>query len=159
MASGWRFTAALTSVLMISGIIVTASYYRDMLLYGGTMSWTDAFYPAIAYVRSVSPAELCIVEWGFFDNSRLFTQGKIELSAANDPTLNDDERRFSKAQITKPGTLFITHTKGNESEPGRTEHVLAYAAELGYERSNLRTFMDSNGRPMIEVFSLSPRRQ
>ncbi len=159
MTSGWLVTAALTSVLMISGMLVSASYYHDMLLYGGTMSWTDAFYPAIAWVKTVSPAELCIVEWGFFDNSRLFTQGRLELSAANDPTLNDDERRFSKAQITKPGTLFITHTKGNESEPGRTGHVLSYAAELGYEQTNLRTFMDSNGRPMIEAFSLTPRRQ
>ena len=121
------------------------------------MSWTDAVYPAIDYVRRVSPRQLCIVEWGFFDNSRLFTRGKLEMCAANDPTLNADERRFSQAQITEPGTLFITHAKGNESEPGKTDHVVVFASELGYERANIKTFADSNGRPIIEVFSFAQR--
>jgi len=130
----------------------------DILRNGGATAWTEAFYPAINYVRALNADQICIAEWGFFDNTRLFGRGKLQLAVANDPAESENDRQFAQRQIENQRNFFITHTKGNEIEPGRTERIVRFAQELGYKQANLHVFADSNGRPIIEVFSFEPGR-
>jgi len=153
-ARPWRWVAGVCAIGMLSGWLVTCTYYRDVLRNGGTLVWTEAFYPAVRYLQTLRLKELCVVDWGFFDNLRLFGRGRLPLNVANDPAGSDDDRKYCLMQVSDPEKAFVAHTVGNEvAPPGLAGRIVKFAEEHGYRKVNTKVFADTNGRPTVEVFS------
>lgn len=142
-----------TVVLCFANVALTATYYSNMLRYGGSVGWTEAFAPFSDYLASEPPEVVCIVDWGFFDNLRLMHEGRLQLCIANDPT-SDENKRYARMQIGRPGTVFVSHTEGNEFSPGAQKRLVEFATEEGYRKVAAKIFKDLNGRPTIELFRL-----
>lgn len=153
MARPNRWVYGLTAIGMVSGLLVTSTYYRDLLRNGGSVGFTEAIFPAVNYMLKTRPTEVLIAEWGLFDSVRALGGGKLVPNIASEPEINADKRRSALAQISEPRNLFITHTKGNESEAGRTDKIVKFAEANGYRKVNSQVFVDTNGRPIIETFS------
>jgi 4-amino-4-deoxy-L-arabinose transferase-like glycosyltransferase len=144
-----------TAVSMAAGLLVTSTYYRDLLRNGGTSTWSDAIYPAAAALNAMKPEDVYIVEWGFFDNLRAFSKGRLPLGIPGDPGDGETARREARAQMSNPHAVFVAHAAGSYSEPERTGRILQFAEAEGFRRTNVKTFYDTNGRPIIEVFSFT----
>jgi hypothetical protein len=132
-------------------LVVTATWYNNLNRYGGVSPWTDAIYPVSDALRDAPPEHVCLIEWGFFDTLNGLHQGKLPLWITDDP-VTDDGRKYALLQIGNMNNVFLTHTPKNRTEAERTERYLAFAEQQGFRRTDLRTFQDSNGRPVIEMF-------
>jgi hypothetical protein len=142
---------AVTLAACLSGVAVIGSYYSNMLRYGGVKEWTDAIYPAARALPGMKPSFVCFLDWGFYDNVRLLTRGRLNLCDAVDPSADPITAR---RQIATKGVLYMTHTSGNRVRTDLTDRFLALAEAEGYRRTDERVFYDYNGRPIIEVFKL-----
>jgi hypothetical protein len=148
---GGLLLAIVIGAACVWNLAVTATWYTNLLRYGGVPAWTDAIYPASDALRNTTAEKVCLVEWGFFDTLNSFHQGRLPLCITDDP-VTDDSRRYASMQISNPNYVFLTHTPKNRIEPERTDRFLKFAEEQGFRRTDLRTFADSNGRPVVELF-------
>jgi 4-amino-4-deoxy-L-arabinose transferase-like glycosyltransferase len=153
---GWAALIAIVAVACASNLAVLNTYYAKLLLNGGTPSWTDAMYPALDAIHKMPKDGVCTIDWGFIDTVRLFERGRTELCGA--PNLadpSDEAQGVALWQIGHPKYVFLTHTEGNESFPGRTVHYVQFAESRGFRVVNRRVFADSNGRNMVEMFQFA----
>lgn len=148
---GRALLASVVAIACVSNLSVLSTYYADLLRYGGTSSWTDAMYPALGAIRNMDKRAVCTIDWGFFDTLRMFEQGRTELCRAVDPA-NDEGRRVALRQVSQPGTVFLTHTEGNEAFPGVTAQYVQFAEAHGFRQVRRRVFADSHGRKTVETF-------
>jgi hypothetical protein len=151
---GWAALIAIIALACAANLAVLNTYYAKLLLNGGTPSWTDAMYPALDVIHRMPKDGVCSIDWGFSDTVRLFERGRTELCGAADP-VDEEARRVALWQIGHPRFVFLTHTEGNESFPGRTAHYLQFAGSQGFRVVNRRVFADSNGRKMVEIFQFA----
>lgn len=151
VALGWAALIGIITLACAANLAVLDTYYAKLLLNGGTPSWTDAMYPALDAIHTMPKEGVCSIDWGFSDTVRLFERGRTEVCGAADP-VDEEARRVALWQIGHPKFVFLTHTEGNESFPGRTVRYVQFAASQGFRPVNRRVFADSNGRKMVEIF-------
>jgi hypothetical protein len=149
--------AAVLSVLMISGVLVTNEYLFLMVRNGGAQNWTAAIFQLSNYMKGTAPAQVYCVDWGIMDSLRLLNRGKLPLRVGNDLVSRavDDPTAGREAlvkAISAPEDWFVAHTKDFEFFHGTNERLVRYAADAGYERAILATIPDSYGRPVYEVY-------
>ena len=140
-----------TLVACLSSIAVIGTYYTNMLRYGGTKEWTDAIYPASQALPGMRPSFVCFLDWGFYDNVRLLTRGRVTPCAAVDPAA---DAVAARRQLAIPDVVYMTHTSASRVWPDLTKRFMALAETEGYRKTEERIFYDYNGRPIIEVFKL-----
>ena len=141
---------SLVLLTCLASLLVTATYYRNMLRNGGVPAYSDAIYPASQFLAVERPERVCALDWGFFDNLRVLNQGRLAVVNPNQP--GTDGARW---QLAQTNTVFITHTKEAEIQPGSTSDYVSFAIAEGYQKTDARIFNDYNGRPIIEVFRLT----
>ncbi len=155
-AAGIPAVAAVTVILMASGLLLINTYFARMVRNGGAISWTDAIFPLSEYMNKVRAAEVYSVDWGFLDSLRLLSDGKLPVRVGEDPTqkteLTGDDRLRLLDMVSDPDHVFITHEKPFEFYPGLAEKLAKFAEKAGYRKRVLETFSDSTGRPTFEVF-------
>ena len=116
------------------------------------MAWSDAIFPASQALPGMHPSQVCIADWGVFENIRLLHRGRIPMCVAVDA---DESPEILKRQIADPNAVFIGHVKEAEFNTGSSEKLLRFAQQQGYSPSFHRVFFDYNGRPIIQVFKLA----
>jgi hypothetical protein len=141
------------AVLLVcfSNVLVTSTYYTKILRNGGSVAWSDAIFPASQALPFLRPSQVCVTDWGFFENIRLLHRGRIPMCVAVDPEAAPE---ILKRQIADPNAVFMGHVKGVEFNADSNSKLLHFAASQGYSMSFHRIFSDYNGRPIIEVFKL-----
>jgi 4-amino-4-deoxy-L-arabinose transferase-like glycosyltransferase len=155
---GVPFFAAVTTVLMISGLLLINEYYFRMVRNGGTISWTDAIFPLADYMKTVPTTAAYSLDWGFLDSLRMLTGNQVPVRVGEDPinkpelTPADRERLIQR--ISDPGVVFITHPVGSEFYPGLAAKLVQFAERTGYRQKRMAVIRDSNARPSFEVFRL-----
>jgi hypothetical protein len=154
--AGIPLLAAVTTVLVASGLLLVNEYYTRMTRNRGTVSWTDAVYTLSDYLTTVPAKNVYCLDWGFLDGLRLLSDGTLPVRVGEDlirrPELTEDDRRGLLKRISPPGNIFIAHTHGLEFYPGLAAKMTQFAQSAGYLREDLATISDSNGRPTFEVF-------
>lgn len=148
---GRTVLAVAVGLACLWNVIVTNTWYSNLVRFGGVPAWTEAFYPLSDALKDEKADHVCLIEWGFQDNLNTFHQGKLPLCITEDPT-TDETRKYALAQIANPKIVYVTHAPSHAIEKERTERYLAFAAEHGYRRVKLRHFADSNGRDVVELF-------
>jgi hypothetical protein len=145
--------AAIFAAVCIMNVAVIGTYYTHLIRFGGTDSWTEAMYPALAHIRTSDHQAVGVVDWGFFDTVRLSEQGRSAVYPVTDPS--GSEAKYTVNDLATPGAIFITHTKGHEMFAGVTERILAEGAKAGLVPTDRRVFYDYNGRPTVETFRIT----
>jgi hypothetical protein len=153
---GKAVLGAVVVVAAISNVLVTATYYRDQVRNGGAPAWTDAFYSLTSELEKAHVRRVGLLDWGFFDNLRLFKQGRLEQILISVPD-NADARQYVRDLMQDPNTVFITHEKKEQQFRRTTDEFLAYAVRNGYEPTDVRVLRDRNGREAIRMFRFAPR--
>jgi 4-amino-4-deoxy-L-arabinose transferase-like glycosyltransferase len=148
--------AALVLVAMASNLLVIATYYTHEIRNGGAPAWTDAFYSLSAELDAPSIQHVGLLDWGFFDNLRLFHRGQLDLLVLSAPK-DDAARSYVLGLIADPHTVFVTHANEKERFFPNTTGFLAFARANGYAPSEIRIFRDRNGRDAIELFRFAPQ--
>ncbi len=152
-----KFGLVLLSLLIgsacIANLLVTSTYYTNMLRHGSTVIWTDAIYSLSDALKSERPNWICLQDWGFYDNLRLLHRGALPLCVTGTPDTVEG-KVFVRKQLEQAKTLYIGHTESTVVEAESYKHWTAFLQEAGYHKVNRRVFPDSNGRPIIEMYSV-----
>ncbi len=153
----WRFVRRAVviccAVVCMSGCAVLTTYYAQQIRNGGNWAWTDAFFALSDAVTVKNSPRLCVLDWGFWDNLRFMHKGTLKLEQPPSLGTRDEKTKLLKL-FADSGMFFVCHTKGNEGFPGQAAAILQFAEQYGYERRDLQSFRDRNGRDVIELFSL-----
>jgi 4-amino-4-deoxy-L-arabinose transferase-like glycosyltransferase len=154
--AGVPIVAAVTSLLVASGLVLINEYYARIARNGGAISWTDALCSLSEYMKTVPAKTVYSLDWGFFDALRMLSNGVLPMRVGEDPIdkpqLSADDRRTVLDMVSTPDNVFIAHRKGFEFHPGLAAKMTEFAEGAGYRRQDLATIPDSNGRPTFEVF-------
>ncbi|MBS1858776.1 MAG: glycosyltransferase family 39 protein [Acidobacteria bacterium] len=154
--AGVPVLAAVLTVLMAAGLLVTNEYYVRMRRNGGAINWTDAIFRLSTYMKTARASNVFSVDWGIMDNLRMLNHGTLPLRVGTDPIskpeLNDADREFLAQMIGRPDHIFINHTKDFEFFSGVNDRLVKYARDAGYSRQVEAVIPDSNGRPVYEVY-------
>jgi hypothetical protein len=143
--------AVVVGAACLSNVAVTSSYFTNLIERGGTSTWTEAYFPASEYLKTAGARQVCIYDWGFWDNLRLLHGGRLPLAVL--PMEKTPEAAPTRLSfVSDPGSVFIAYTEGQEVTPGLTAELIAFAAANGYVPADRRTFNDSNGRAIIQTF-------
>jgi Dolichyl-phosphate-mannose-protein mannosyltransferase len=153
---GVPLLAAVTTLLLASGLLVINEYYTRMWRNGGTVSWTDAVFSLSEYMKNVPATTVYSLDWGFLDTLRMLSTNRLPMRVGEDPIgkpqLSTEDRQAVLDMVSTPGSLFIAHHKGFEFYPGLAAKMTEFGEGAGYRRQDLATIPDSNGRPTFEVF-------
>lgn len=148
---GRALLAGVVGIACAWNLIVTNTWYSNLIRFGGVPAWTDAIYPLSDSLRSANAQWVCLIEWGFYDNLNALHTGKLPLCITDDPT-TEETRKYALLQIANPKILYVTHARKHAIEKERNDRYLAFAEQNGFRRVDLRHFADSNGRDVVEVF-------
>jgi hypothetical protein len=154
--AGLPLLAGLVVIGCVSNVLVLSTYYTNMIRNGGVPAWTEALWPAADAVREMKPLELLVVDWGFYEPIRLLHKGQTALGVATDP-VDAQTREWALAQVREPRNVFIAHTPPNEFNTGAHQRLVAFAEKEGYTLTDVRMFMDFNGRPVIQTYRFRPK--
>jgi hypothetical protein len=148
--------AAIVVLMLAANLLVVNEHYAMMLRNGGGLVWTDAVFPLADFVKQVKATQVMALDWGFFDSLRLLGRGQIPLRNGMDPTnhatLDARDREAIHQWLLTPGTVFVSHTDGNEIFPGVNAHLEEVASAAGFVRETMGRFHDRNGREIFLVF-------
>lgn len=151
---GSILAAALAVLICISNIFVSTTYFSHQIRNGGAVAWSDSLYSLSAMLSSERPDEVCLLDWGFFDNLRLLQKGTLKLCTLAAPT-TEDEHIALRSKLSQKKVFFISHTEGNEFFPEAAKRFTSALQSAGYGVRILRTIADRNGRPTINVFTVT----
>jgi hypothetical protein len=149
-----RLAAVLTTAVVIWNLAVTASWYSDLNRFGGQAVWSDAIYELADALEEMPEAQVCALEWGFFDNLRVLSNGRVQVCVAEDP-VTEEGKKYAHMQMSRPEIVYLAHTPGNEVEKDRVQRIQAFATEQGFRMTDVRRFADSNGRETLLMYRLS----
>jgi hypothetical protein len=154
--AGLPLVAAVTVLVVASGLLLINEYYTRMARNRGTVPWTDAVFALTDYMKTVPAKSVYCVDWGYLDPVRLLSDGRLPVHVGEDvigkQELTADDRRRLLGMISAPENVFITHRSGFEFYPGLAAKMTRFAEGAGYRRGDLTIISDTNGRPTFEVF-------
>jgi hypothetical protein len=140
----------------VSNVLLTSTYYTNMIRNGGAVGFTEALWPASESLKSEGPHTVCVVDWGFFEPIRLLHKGEVDPCVANVPSSGED-LEYQRRMLENPSTTYIAHVEGSEYDAGSLKRFLNFASDQGYAAVDVRIFNDRNGRPIIQTFRAAHR--
>jgi hypothetical protein len=143
-------------VTCISNLAVIGTHYTNLIRNGAMVEWTDALWPLVDAIQTHRPAEVAIIDWGFFDNLRLLFPEQLRLSIVN-PAGGINDAAYARSRLTDPNVWFLSHTPEKEIDTGSLKRFLDFMADEGFQPADVRIFNDFNGRPTIQAFRAAPK--
>ena len=154
--AGIPVLAAVLTVMLVSGALVTNEYYAQAVRNGGAQSWNNAVFSLSQYLKKTPAKTVYCMDWGILDPLRFLNRGSLPLAMGTDqiaqPEMTADDRAIVERMITDPANLFISHTAEFEFFPGRSPKLIQFAAAAGYQRELQAEISDPFGRPVFEVY-------
>ena len=157
--AGIALLTAAAAVLVVVNLLNLNQYVYQFARFGAATFWTDAMDDLPRELRATHAPSLCIIDWGLYDNLLAETRGRLPvLFAAGpfaDPVITDGDRQEAIELLSKPGTLFISHTDDKQIFAGVNQHLDQIAHDAGFHKSSVITWSDGNGRPVYEGLAYS----
>jgi hypothetical protein len=154
--AGTPVVALTVTAACFAGLLVTSTYYTNMIRNGGSIATTEASWPASDAIKAMQASGVCVLDWGFYEIIRLLHKGQTPICVVQGMT-SEDDREYVRSKLRDPAIFFITHTQENRFDKESLPRFLDFASQEGYKPTNPRIFYDFNGRPMIETFQVEPK--
>ena len=126
------------ALVVASNLILLTEYHRAALRNGFSVYWTDATRQLPLAIRKEGKP-VAFLDWGIEAPTRIESGDTIQVV----PPIP-----------ARPGILYVTHTAEYRISESETQGILSDAALRGLTVSDAKTVADSQGRPVISVFSL-----
>jgi hypothetical protein len=147
--------AAATGVLVVSGLLVTTTYYAEILQKGTARYWSDAINPLRSELQRLSPASLICLDWGTMYPLRFLAGGTLPLSydgAVLDDAPDSPERRAKVVYLLERSTnLYISFADRTGLPDQRLARLQAVASRSGFREETIARVADRFGRPVYRV--------
>jgi len=149
-------------LLAASNLLVVNHLYADFVTRGTTVIWTDAVVPLSRYLKSLPPAKVIAIDWGYSATLCLLSDGTMpanDISATLiERTAQDDN--WVAVLMRQPNTIFVGYDGEREIMPGVRQHLASIAAKAGFRETVIARIRDRNNRARFDVFRYaSPGRQ
>jgi 4-amino-4-deoxy-L-arabinose transferase-like glycosyltransferase len=142
--------AAVGTSLIAANLMVMNQYISEFERNGSYRLFTDAVYPLSDALGNSEGCSIYALDFGMEDNLHLLRQGRLNMKRAW-PVGNYSDGEVA-AMISDAGALFLNHVPSRQYFEGADGRLQAIARAGGYERRDIRTIADSNGRPQFELF-------
>lgn len=156
--AGLPLVAGVVSVLAISNLLVTNTYYCKMVRNGGSLSWTEAIFPLNAFVAGIPATYVYCMDWGILDGLRFLSAGRLPLAGTDErftrTDLTAEEQDVVRNILADGANLYVAHTGNAQVFPDNPK-FLTRAAGFGYRPVSLAIISDSFGRPTFEVYRMA----
>lgn len=147
--------AAATGVLVISGLLVTTTYYAEIVQKGTARYWSDAINPLRSELQRLSGASLICLDWGIMYPLRFLAGGKLPLSyegAGLDDPPDSAERQAKVVYFLERSTnLYISFADRTGLPDQRLARLQAVASRSGFREETITTVADRFRRPVYRV--------
>jgi 4-amino-4-deoxy-L-arabinose transferase-like glycosyltransferase len=145
----WLAVAAGTA-LIVANLLVVNQYVAQFERNGSYGLFTDALYPLSDSLAGSEGRTAYALDFGMEDNLTLLHEGRLSVKRAWPiESVSDGE---IAAMLADAGAVFVNHVPSREYFKGGDVRFEAVAKANGYERRNIQTIPDSNGRPQFELF-------
>jgi hypothetical protein len=149
----WRKVAIVLGVSMVLlNLSVVNQYLAQFARNGAEGGFTDAIFP-LSTTLAESGKRVYIADWGMFDALVLMQQGRLDQHVIDTGTTSEQIGRV----LADADALIVDHVRERETYPEIRDHLDRAAEAWGYRKEMWRTIEDSNGRPVFEVWKISPR--
>jgi hypothetical protein len=149
-----------TTALVVFNLLVVNQYILQFERNGAIGSFTDAVYPLSAAIPEERGKTIYVLDWGMLHSLALLHRGKLTLRMASDAFMTDtpsvDERNLIDFLLKDRDGLFVAHVPEQEEFKGVGVRLETAVRAAGLRRQQLGIYSDSNGRPVFEVFRLTP---
>jgi len=157
--AGLPLLAAAASMVVMVNLLNLNQYVYQFARFGAGTFWTDAMDNLPEELRATHARNLCIIDWGLYDNLLALTRGRMPVSFASgpffDPVITGDDRQEALEMLSQPGTVFISHTDDKQIFAGVNQHLDRIAHDAGFHKSSVIAWPDRNGRPVYEALTYS----
>jgi hypothetical protein len=100
------------------------------------------------------------MDWGILNTLALTHQGRLNLRSGDPPYFTDHPSPAERAEIDymlhDRDAVFVGHTAAYEVEAGVRNRVEQAVAAAGLRKEVEQTIVDSNGRPVFEIYRIAP---
>ena len=149
----YSVAALMTSVvLLVSGLLVTNTYYAQLVRNGPTVQWTESSRDLTEILIAAKPSTIFVADWGVFEILRFFSEGALEISPADDSAPDSVLAR----RLQTPNALFVGHTPEFTFRPAPRERLDVVAHKLQLRREIVHVLSDKFGRKIFEVYRFRP---
>jgi hypothetical protein len=140
---------AVTALIAISCVLVTNEYYTKLVRNGGSPTWSAAVFPLAESVKHSGASYVFCTDWGIIES--------VGLLNAWNPVMRNGVIREENSpdllpMIGDPAHLMLSHVPEAEQFAGVNEHIVEWAAKLGYAKQSLRVVGDGFGRNVFEMY-------
>lgn len=157
--------ATVAAALVLSNLLVVNQYLVQFERNGAAGAFTDALNPLSMALTDAgsNPAHDAVyaIDWGIFDNLMYLHRARLELHPSAGPfvsaTPSADDQKEIMAMLRDPHALFVDHVPAQEAFAGVGEHLKTFATAAGYEQGPVQAILDSNGRPVFELYRYQPK--
>jgi hypothetical protein len=136
--------------LVAANLLVVNQYFAEFERNGSYGLFTDALYPLSDALARLEPCTVYALDFGVEDNLTLLQEGKLTVRHAW--PINEQSDSDIETMVSNASGVFVDHVPTREYFKGADDRLEAIARAQGYERRNIRTIQDSNGRPQFELF-------
>jgi hypothetical protein len=147
--------AAATGVLMVSSLLVTRTYYTEILQRGTARYWSDAINPLRSQLRRLSPVSLICLDWGTMYPLRFLSGGKFPWSydgvVLDDPPDSPERRAKVVSLLERPTKIYIAYADRAGLPDRWLARLQAVADDAGFREETLVKVADRFGRPVYRV--------
>lgn len=147
--------AGIAAITAGSSLLVSNQYLAQLITNGPGKAWTDALGPLSDRLRQIPAKQIYINDWGMFDTLQVLNRGRLPLRVGSDPLskprLDENDVRVVRERLALAGSIFVSHTDGNEEFPGVNFHMREIAEKSGFRREMLAVIPDRNGREMFVI--------
>ena len=97
---GAPLLAGAVGIVCCVNLLVTSTYYTNMLRNGGNAAWSDAIYSFSEALPGLRPSYVCVLDWGFYEPIRLLHRGRITPCVAAEPEREPEYARKNRLNQT-----------------------------------------------------------
>jgi Dolichyl-phosphate-mannose-protein mannosyltransferase len=138
-----------TALVVLSSLLVTNEYYAKMVRNGGSPMWSAAVFPLAESLKDSGAAYAFCTDWGILESVGLLNAWHPVM---RNGILGEEESAALAHMVSDPGHIILAHVPEAEQFPGVNEHVVEWAARLGYAKQTIRVVGDGFGRNVFEVY-------
>ena len=158
----WLAVAALVVVLLLGKELATdIQYHRSLAKSGGLGDHSDAIYHLAYWLQTHGKTSPPALDWGMSAPVFLLTKGQVAPQDIFGYENLDEPGSGFRVRVSlflhDPRQVFLLHSPNATVFKGRREVFEKQAAKFGLKPKRMAVFSERSGRPLIEVWTVSPK--
>ena len=156
-----KLTWVAAAAIGAANLLVISQYFLEFEKNGAGLGYSDAMIRLSGRIPQYSASKIYVTDWGIRNTLAMLHEGKLRLETAegafrqDQPTDSDQELR--RRILADRDAIVLGHAEGSEVFEGVRARLEEDARKRAVRKDILEIVEDTHGRPVFEIFRLSPQ--